>query len=278
MDALLAINKPKMMTSRDVVNELNHLFQMKKVGHTGTLDPLATGVLIITLGKYTKLGQYITCDKKEYIATVKLGIKTDTLDVTGKILDQKTYPFTKEELIATISSFKGKMIQEVPLYSAVKVNGKRLYEYARHNEEVALPKREIMIYDIELLSFNNDEFMIKVLVSKGTYIRSLINDICQKLNTYGSLKELERTKQGNIELSDCCSLDNIKNGHYQLLDLHKVFSYPFININDQEYNLVKNGNKIKKELSDNNYFFIYQNKIVALYKFIKNEGTIMVLL
>ena len=145
MNGILVVNKPAGYTSRDVVNLLNKTFETKKIGHTGTLDPLATGVLVVCLGKYTKLVDKITCYDKEYIATCILGIETDTLDNTGKILNTMQTHITKNQIETTLNKFIGSYEQEVPKYSAIKINGKKLYEYARENIEVKLPKRNVII-------------------------------------------------------------------------------------------------------------------------------------
>lgn len=175
IDGIIVVNKNAGMTSRDVVNVLCKIFNTKKIGHTGTLDPIATGVLVIAIGKYTKLVDKITSLDKEYIAKVKLGIKTDTLDITGNILEKRKCNVYKEALINTLNSFVGSYNQVVPKYSAIKINGKKLYEYARRNIEINLPSRKVEIKNIELLEFNNDSFTFKTKVSKGTYIRSLID-------------------------------------------------------------------------------------------------------
>ena len=174
MDGIILIDKEKGVTSRDVVNDLVHIFHTKKVGHTGTLDPLATGVLVCTIGKYTKLNEILTSTYKEYIAEFKLGIKTDTYDIEGAILEENSVDLTNEEIINAITSFKGRYMQEVPIYSSVKVNGKKLYDYARSNIEVLLPKREVDIKELEILSIEDKIIKIKCLVSKGTYIRILV--------------------------------------------------------------------------------------------------------
>jgi len=175
MNGIVLINKEKGKTSRDVVNLLSKKFNTRKVGHAGTLDPLATGLLIIGINNGTKILELLTMDEKEYIATVKIGIQTDTYDITGNIIEEKKdFSIDKEYLENTLKSFIGKYYQEVPKYSAVKINGKKLYEYARNGEEIELPKRFVEIKEIELLEFKEDEFKFKVLVSKGTYIRSLI--------------------------------------------------------------------------------------------------------
>ena len=164
MDGILLIDKPKGVTSRDVVNCVVKKLNIKKVGHTGTLDPIATGVLVICVGKATKLVNYLTSTEKEYIATVELGTKTDTLDNTGKIIEEQKATIKKEKILNVLESFKGKYVQEVPIYSAVKVNGKKLYEYARNGEKVELPKREVEVKNIELIgdsSYINNKTIFK---------------------------------------------------------------------------------------------------------------------
>ena len=174
MNGILVVNKEPNMTSRDVVNILTKFFNTKKIGHTGTLDPIAEGVLVICLGKYTKLCDLLTSKYKEYIATIKLGIKTDTSDITGTVIEEKDFNITKEQIIEVLNSFKGESLQQVPIYSAVKVNGKKLYEYAREGKEVELPTRNINITNIELISFNNDEIVFKTTVSKRTIMKLVV--------------------------------------------------------------------------------------------------------
>ena len=165
MDGIIIVNKPKGITSRDVVNIVCKKLNTKKVGHTGTLDPIATGVLVITIGKATKLVDIITSDDKEYIAEVKLGVLTDTYDITGNIIRKEKYILDKNKLETALYSFVGSYKQEVPIYSAVKINGKKLYEYARNNEKVELPKRTVEIKEIELLETGNDYYKFQVTVS-----------------------------------------------------------------------------------------------------------------
>lgn len=266
LNGCVIINKPKDLTSRAVVNQLNKIFGTKKIGHTGTLDPLATGVLVCLIGKYTKLVDLITSYEKEYIAEVKLGIQTDTLDITGNILKEGPVNITQEELIKVLNSFIGKYQQTVPKYSAVKINGKKLYEYARNNIDIPLPTKEVEIKSIELLEFNEDTFKIKTLVSKGCYIRSLINDITSKLNAIGTMSALERTKQGNFTLDNASSLEDITNGNYHLLTLREFLPYPIIELDNDTYHQVKNGSKIPNtyNISDKG-IFTYQNKDIAIY-------------
>ena len=189
-NGLLVVNKPKGITSRDVVNKVCRKFNTKSVGHIGTLDPLAEGVLVCLIGKYTKLANILTNHDKEYIASFKLGILTDTLDITGNVLKEDKKDFNKNEIINALNHFKGTYNQEVPIYSAVKVNGKKLYEYARNNIDVKLPSKIVNIYDIELIDIKDDIITIKCKVSKGTYIRSLIRYIGAFLGTYATMTSL----------------------------------------------------------------------------------------
>jgi len=267
MNGLIVVNKSKDMTSRDVVNIISRKFNTKKVGHTGTLDPIASGVLVVAIGKYTKLVDIITSEKKEYIATMKLGELTDTLDTTGIVLDKKDYNFSKEELIKVLESFKTTYLQEVPKYSAIKINGKKLYEYARNNIEIELPKREVTIYDIELLEYNNDTIKFKCLVSKGTYIRSLIRDIADKLNTYASMSDLVRTKQGIFDINNSYTLEDINNNKYELLTYKDIFmEYKHIELNDEEYFKVSNGQKMMFNINDKLLILTYKNEYIAMYE------------
>lgn len=268
---ILSVYKENNMTSRDICNIISKHFKTKKVGHTGTLDPLACGLLIVCTNKDTKLVDILTAKKKEYIATIKLGIKTDTLDITGNIIEKKDYNFTKEELINVLNSFLGKSKQEVPLYSAVKINGRKLYEYARNNINIELPVRDIEIYNIELLEYKKDLITFKVEVSKGTYIRSLINDICTKLNTVGVMSYLLRTKQGDFLVDNSNKLDDILNDNYKVITYEEVFkNYPTINLNEEEYYKVINGVKMNFNIKDDIIALKYSNKYIALYKY--NDG------
>ena len=264
---ILVVNKPKDVTSRDVVNKLTHIFHTKKIGHTGTLDPIATGVLACCIDEDTKLVEILTSDQKEYIATMKLGIETDTLDITGNTINTKEFNVNKELIIYTLNSFLGETMQEVPLYSAIKVNGKKLYEYAREGIEVELPKHKINIYEIELLEYNNDLIKFRVLVSKGTYIRSLIRDIAHKLNTVGTMTDLIRTKQGDFRIEDSYTLEEIENGNYKTITREEVLSYlESYDIDDKEYQSIKNGNLLPNKYTNDIVSLKYNNKIVALYQ------------
>lgn len=274
LNGFLVIDKPSNYTSRDVVNIVSKYFHTKKVGHTGTLDPLATGILIIILGKYTKLTELVTNYDKEYIAQLTLGIQTDTYDIEGKIIKEKNAShITKQEIKDCLNHFIGPQIQEVPIYSAVKVNGKKLYNYARNNEEVILPKKNINIKNITLLSDptqtnNKINFAIKCQVTKGTYIRSLVNDIGNYLSTGAIMTALRRTKQGSFTLTDAYTLDEITKGKYKILKIKDVIkNIKIIKIDNTNASKIKNGNIIENKYNTNMCLFIDdQNNEIAIYQ------------
>ena len=267
MNGIIIIDKEKNITSRDVVNKVSKILGTKKIGHTGTLDPLATGVLVLCVGRATKLVDLITGYDKEYIAEVCLGTLTDTLDVTGNVLKEKVTKISKKEIENVLNSFMPGYEQEVPIYSAVKINGKKLYEYARNNEDVILPKRYIKINSIKLISdivYENDKtyFSFITNVSKGTYIRSLINDIGKKLNTFGTMVELRRIKQGNFKIEDSTSLDNIK-----IISLEEILKdYCKVEVDEELYKKISNGVKIKNEYNKDIVVFTHNTKVIAIYK------------
>ncbi len=276
MDGIIIINKPKGITSRDVVNETCKILKTKKVGHTGTLDPLATGVLALCVGKATKLVEVLTSSDKEYIATVKLGVLTDTLDTDGKVLKTGETLINKNELLNVLNSFVGMYNQEVPIYSAVKINGKKLYEYARNNEKVVLPKRVVRISNIELLSFSKEEYSFKVTVSKGTYIRSLIKDINDKLGIIGVMSDLVRTRQGRFTIKDSNTLGDIKDNNYKILSITDVLKdEACVIIKDKLFNIIKNGGLIDNTYDKDMVTFIYNNEVVAIYKTYDKDNTKM---
>lgn len=270
-NGLLVVNKPKGMTSRDVVNKVCRKFNTKSVGHIGTLDPLAEGVLVCLIGKYTKLANILTNHDKEYIASFKLGILTDTLDITGNVLKEGKKDFSKDEIINALNHFKGTYNQEVPIYSAAKVNGKKLYEYARNNIDVKLPSKMVNIYDIELIDIKDDIITIKCKVSKGTYIRSLIRDIGTFLDTYATMTSLVRTTLGNFNINDAYTLEDIENNNYKLLKLTDFLDVVTKKIDSEEdYKHIKNGNVMN--INTNNYIlFTYEDENIALYEPFDNK-------
>ena len=268
MNGILIIDKPKDITSRDVVDKVIKIFNTRKVGHTGTLDPLATGVLVVCVGRATKLVEELTSTDKEYIAGVTLGIKTDSYDRLGKVLFEEDVNKTKEEIINVLNSFKGSYEQEVPAYSAVKKNGKKLYEYAREGVHVELPKRMVEIKEIELLDdieYKNNKtiFKFRCVVSKGTYIRSLINDIATRLDTIGIMTSLRRTRQGNFKIEDSIKLEDINNNSIKTIE--EVLPYKKVNITDDIRKKVLNGAKVDNIYGEDKILFMDGDEAVALY-------------
>lgn len=279
MNGILLVNKEKDYTSRDIVNIVSKCLNIKKVGHTGTLDPIATGVLVICVGNATKLVEILTSTYKEYEAEILLGTLTDSLDVTGNILKEENVIKNKEEIEKVLKQMIGKYNQEVPIYSAVKINGKKLYEYARENKEVELPSRIVDIKELELISdikYENNKtiFSIRTLVSKGTYIRSLINDIANNLNTFGSMKELNRTKQGVFSIKDTCILNDIKEGNYKLIEIEEVLKDLYtVEVDDFLASKIKNGSKLENRYNEEIVVFKNNDKIISIYKVSEKDTT-----
>lgn len=272
MNGIIVINKPKDYTSRDIVNIVSKKLNTKKVGHTGTLDPLATGVLVLPIGRALKVSELLTSNTKEYIAEVILGYETDMLDITGTEIKRNIPNVTKEELLKVLKSYIGKYNQEVPLYSAVKVGGRKLYEYARSGTPVTPPSKEVEVYSLELISdlkhINGAvEFTIRCEVSKGTYIRSLIRDIAYSLNTYGTMKNLIRTRQGIFTLKDAYTLKDIEENNYKLLSIKECL--PNIKttvIEEPLLTKVKNGMVLDKFFKENMSLLLdKEGKEIAIY-------------
>ena len=272
MDGIIVVNKEKGFTSRDMVNKVGKILGVRKIGHTGTLDPIATGVLVMCLGKCTSLVDIITSDYKEYVAGVRLGILTDTLDTTGNVLDSCFVNFSLDEIRDAIESMIGEYYQEVPRYSAVKINGRKLYEYAREGIYVELPKRFVNIMNIELVSDINYgdgyiDFSIRCLVSKGTYIRSLIRDIAFKLGTIGVMSSLVRTRQGNFSIDDSYTLSDISNGNYKIIGVKDFFSDIYsVNVSDDLKKKVMNGCILDNIYNRDMVMFLDNDLVLAIYK------------
>ena len=242
MDGIILINKEKKYTSHDVVAKVKKILKVK-VGHTGTLDPNATGILPLLLGNATKISKYLINHNKEYIAELKLGVKTDTADGEGKVIAEKQvnleeiFENINESIQQILNSFVGKTLQKPPMYSAIKVNGKKLYEYARKNEKVEVKSRQIEIYKMELIKLDLKENIIKFKVrcSKGTYIRTLCEDIAEKLNTYGYMKELQRTEVGDFKIENAITIGELE----ELVNVNKLKD----KINEEALNIVNSKDR-----------------------------------
>lgn len=274
MNGILVINKSKGLTSNDIVKKVKKILNTK-VGHTGTLDPNATGVLPLLLGNATKISKYLINHDKEYEAVIKLGVKTTTADVEGEIIEEKEVnkeKLEKENMEKVLKSFVGKQQQIPPIYSAIKVNGKKLYEYARQGKEVEIKARDIEIYDLKLLKIDseNNELTINVKCSKGTYIRSLCEDIAAKLETVGYMKELNRIQVGEFNIKDSVTIEefkaNIENKDYSnIIGIEKIFKeIPEITIKQREYEKYLNGVKIDTDNMDGIYRIYLDNKFSGL--------------
>ena len=268
---VLLVNKPKGLTSRDVVNKVEKVFDTKKVGHNGTLDPMAEGLLVITINRATKINELLTCNDKEYIAEVKVGIETDTLDIEGNIVKKSDKKVSKDMLDRLFKEFIREYLQEVPKYSAIKVNGKKLYEYARSNKDVELPKRKVIIKELELLSYKEDSFKFRCVVSKGTYIRSLIKDMGEFLDIPCTMSSLIRTRQGKFRLDNAVDLEDVTINS-KLITINNALDIEIKEIDGVNYKRIVNGAVI-----DNSYnikdkvLFMKDNRVVAIYQNVNNK-------
>ena len=265
MDGIILVNKPSGMTSHDVVNKLRRILKTKKVGHCGTLDPDATGVLVVCVNKATKVLQFLTSESKEYVATLSLGTSTDTYDASGKIIETiEFHALDNNEIVACFNNFIGSQEQKPPIYSAIKVNGKKLYEYARAGEQVEVPTRSVTVNHLEILQIENNLIKFKVGCSKGTYIRSLCYDLAKALGYPGHMKDLIRTKSGNFSLENCFTLEQIENGEYTTVSLEEALnSYQQLVVDDEK--IIFHGKKIKSDLNEQVVILNRQGKVLAMY-------------
>ncbi|MDH6366351.1 MULTISPECIES: tRNA pseudouridine(55) synthase TruB [unclassified Breznakia] len=266
MDGILVINKPTDMTSHDVVNIARRKLKTKKIGHTGTLDPNATGVLLLLVGKATKILPFLEDTDKEYIATLALGKKTLSDDVWGEVLEEKTIT-PIEDFPSLLQKFQGTITQTPPLVSSIKVNGKKLYEYARANEPVEIPTRQVDIYEIECLDASAMKF--RVHCGSGTYVRSLCVDIAAASNNLGCMSSLVRTKVGRFDINQATSLDN--------LDLESMKLYPIKELLNHlqmvEYKPIEeiyHGKKIKLDTIEKRVCITHDGNCIAIYKRLDN--------
>lgn len=277
MNGILIVNKELGYTSRDVVNIISKEFNTKKVGHTGTLDPGASGVLVLCIGNGLKVCEMLTNHDKEYIAEITLGIETDTLDMDGVVVSTEVVDRISQDVILdVVRSFKGNYMQMVPKYSAVKVKGKKLYEYARCGIDVELPSKMVSIYDIDVIDDiqyidGKIIFKIKTRVSKGTYIRSLVRDIGLKLGVPAVMSGLVRTRVGNFKIDEAYSLDDIKSGNYKLISVMEAFPEIERIIVDKEMAFkIRNGVVLDSFFQGDRAFILdIEKNLIAIYR---NDG------
>ena len=262
---LLFIDKEAGVTSRFVDNQIQRLFHTRKVGHLGTLDPFATGLLIVAVGSSTKYLPFLPDEEKTYEAVLRLGVKTDTADLTGTIIEEKEAPnLDKNQIEAVLQSFLGKSTQIPPMTSAIKKDGVALYKLAHKGEEVEREPRPIEIYDIKLLDYSSMEIRFQATVSKGTYIRVLGEDIATALGTIGHLLSLRRLAVGTIGLEGSIPLDEA--GEKDLRPAADYVPYKHIELNDEEAKKARNGVALKFDLSDVRILLTHEGNPLAIYE------------
>lgn len=265
MEGVLVIHKEKNMTSHDVVGRLRRILKTKKIGHAGTLDPMATGVLVIGVGRATKLLQFLTAQTKVYRATLTLGFSTTTYDLEGETVEKKDYQNDVNEamVLETLHSFLGDSKQIPPIYSAIKKDGKPLYEYAREGKEVEIEERDIHISRIDLVSFEHNEITFDVVCSKGTYIRSLCVDIASKLNYPGVMSSLLRIQSGDFTLDDAVYLKDVEEGNFKMIEIDHALDLPKLVVEDA--NIVFHGKKINQNLDHEVAVYDKEGHLLAVY-------------
>lgn len=277
MEGIIVIDKPKGISSFDVIRKLRKILKEKKIGHTGTLDPLATGLMILCLGKATRLASDLEAKDKIYKASFDIGYSTDSYDIEGNILDKSEKKILKEELEKILPKFLGNIKQIPPMYSAIKIQGKKLYELARKGVEIEREERDVRIDFIELLDYENNKAIIRTKVSKGCYIRSLIYDIGRSLDTYATMTELRREQVGNSSLEYAFTIEQIEkmvkeNNFSFLRTVEEEFEFEKINLQDEKQKtLYLNGNTVKlKEKKENKKYRVYfENQFLGLAEITK---------
>ena len=272
MEGIILVNKPKGISSFDVIRKLKKILKTKKIGHTGTLDPLATGLMLICVGKATKLASDLEAKNKVYLADFEIGYATDTYDIEGKRIAENLIDISKDNLELSLKKFIGDIKQVPPMYSAIKIDGNKLYHLARKGIEIERPERDVTIEYIKLLDFKDNKAKIETKVSKGCYIRSLIYDIGLDLGTYATMTELQRINVGEYSLTNSYTLEQMEemaqNNDFSFLNsVENVFSYEKYNLEtEKELTLFKNGNtvKIKDSLENKKYRVYYQDEFLGL--------------
>lgn len=272
MEGIILVNKPKGISSFDVIRKLKKILKTKKIGHTGTLDPLATGLMLICVGKATKLASDLEAKNKVYLADFEIGYATDTYDIEGKRIAENLIDVSKDNLELSLKKFIGDIKQVPPMYSAIKIDGNKLYHLARKGIEIERPERDVTIEYIKLLDFKDNKAKIETKVSKGCYIRSLIYDIGLDLGTYATMTELQRINVGEYSLTNSYTLEQMEemaqNNDFSFLNsVENVFSYEKYNLEtEKELTLFKNGNtvKIKDSLENKKYRVYYQDEFLGL--------------
>ena len=272
MNGILLVNKDIGMTSFDVVAKLRRILHEKSIGHTGTLDPNASGLLIVLIGKNTKLLPYCVSNHKKYHATFSFGKRSTTEDVWGEIVEEREPKFhTQDELESVASSMVGKSIQIPPMYSAVKVNGKKLYEYARSGEIVERPEKEIKVDEFVVKQIGENEYSLDVIVSSGTYVRTSIQDYAEKLDEVAIMTSLVRYSIESLKVENAYTLEQIENGEYSFISPYEVINPELELVEYDDEMSIRNGKKIKLHAKKDNVIIVKDKKILAAYSK-RNDG------
>ena len=265
MDAVILLNKPAGMTSFDAVAKCRRIFHERKIGHTGTLDPEASGLMIILLGKYTKLLPYCVKNHKAYQATLKLGEMTDTEDIWGTIINTKTPSIhTEAEIDNAVQSLTGDILQVPPMYSALKKDGKKLYEYARQGIEIEREARSVHISTLKVEKINDTNYRMNAVVSSGTYIRTLITDFGKQLDELAIMSSLIRTKIEHLSLKDACTFEDLESG-VSFLSPIQVIDPTYKIVETDRVVDIKNGKRIKLDIRDPQVIFTSNGELLAAY-------------
>lgn len=278
MFGFLNIYKPKGKTSHDVVAILRRLTKIKQIGHTGTLDPFAEGVLPICIGKATRLIEYLE-DDKAYIGTVQFGKSTTTYDIEGEGVNFSEKKATLEELESALPNFRGEIQQFPPIYSAIKVNGKKLYEYARKGEEVKIEPRNVTLYKLDIVNFNYENQTAELLIecSKGTYIRSIAHDLGEALGCYGHLIKLVRIKAGKFEINEAIKLETLETKEQvekNLIYPTEFLNYPKYELNDFEREKVSHGMSININIPSGAVILTQKEELIAIAQVVDKKAKI----
>lgn len=268
LKGILPVNKPQGWTSFDVVNKIKHIIYQKglKIGHLGTLDPMATGVLLVTVGKATKLFDLMQQKSKTYLATFEFGYETDTLDATGTKVSESLNLPTRQQIEEILPSFIGQIEQIPPKYSAKSINGKRAYDLARANQQFDLKPCKVNIYDLDIIDFSKNCLTLKVVCGSGTYIRAIGRDIAEKLKTFATMTSLIRTDIDNFNIKNCVDIQSIneQNIAENMFKIKNVLSQPVLKLGQPETGKILNGQSVKIEKDDGLYQLIGENDTIAL--------------
>lgn len=257
MNGILIIDKPQEWTSHDVVGKLRGILHERRIGHSGTLDPMATGVLVVFVGRATRAVEFAENHDKEYLAGIRFGLRTDSQDITGNILEKTDILPQEDQLRSILKEFCGEIEQIPPMYSAVKINGQKMYQLARRGQEVTRLPKKITVYDLELVGRQEDDYLLKVVCSKGTYVRTLCDDIGRALGSFACMSSLRRIRAGQFSIDESHTLEQIadKPDAY-LLPVDILFKqYTSFQADAQQEKMIRNGNRFRIEIPDGTYRF-----------------------